>query len=323
MHRAFNALALLVSLGSHADGPGVRNGHGLASDGKGVVLFGGADARAVRGDTWRWNGSHWMQLASSGPSPRTFPAMVSTGEQVLLFGGRRVLFGADGAHDTVLADTWLWDGATWREVTGPGPPARAEAAAAYDPRRNRVVLFGGYTDVGTERRKLDDTWEWDGMAWKRLPVSGPSARNGATMAFDPLNARIVLFGGGPVVGGASPETWEWDGVRWQRSATEAPGRYNSASASVDDGILRFGGWDGKGRVAETWRFRSGKWTLLSTPGPSARNHTVLAADARRGRVVLFGGHDGEHVFGDTWEWDGSRWTRMADRPPELRVENGH
>jgi hypothetical protein len=323
MRRGCLVLSLLLPWSSQASGPGVRNGHGLADDGKGVVMFGGADARSVRGDTWRWDGSLWLQVSSKGPSPRTFPVMVSTGKQVLLFGGRRVLFGPEGAHDTVLADTWLWDGASWREVTGPGPPARAEAAAAYDTRRHRVVLFGGYTDVGGERRKLDDTWEWDGTTWKRLLAPGPTARNGATMAFEPPKGPVVLFGGGPALGGASPETWEWDGHRWQRVGPEVPGRYNSISASLSDGILRFGGWDGKGRVAETWRYRAGTWTLLPITGPSPRNHSALAADPRRGRLVLFGGHDGEHVFGDTWEWDGSRWMRIADEAAELRVDNGH
>ena len=48
-------------------GPGVRNAHAMAYDpsiGR-VVLFGGADAASVRGDTWAWDGDRqrWAPMA--------------------------------------------------------------------------------------------------------------------------------------------------------------------------------------------------------------------------------------------------------------------
>lgn len=53
---------------------GVRNAHALAYDstrGR-VVLFGGADASKVRGDTWEWDGNSWSQVSSAGPAPQRF-----------------------------------------------------------------------------------------------------------------------------------------------------------------------------------------------------------------------------------------------------------
>jgi len=308
---------------------GVRNAHAMAYDAKRgvVVLFGGADARSVKGDTWIWDGATWTQASEHGPTPRTFPALAFDGgrAQVVLFGGRRVLFGTDADRRTVLADTWVWDGSAWRQVPVTGPPARAEAVSAYDPRRDRVVLFGGYTDEDGARQRLGDTWEWDGASWTRVASDGPAATNGAALAFDAARGKIVLFGGGRPAGGPSPDTWEWDGRDWERvTSAVAPGRYNSAAVSDPaGGVIRFGGWDGTRRVAETWAYRDGGWSLLSTAGPSARNHAALAADPRRGRIVLFGGHDGDRVFGDTWEWDGSRWSPRSDQAAEARVDNGH
>jgi len=309
---------------------GVRNAHAMTYDAeRGVVLlFGGADARSVLGDTWTWDGATWTRVATEGPPPRTFPVLVfdAAHGQAILFGGRRVLFGTESDRLTVLGDTWSWNGTAWRQVAGSGPPARAEAASAYDARRRRVVVFGGYTDVDGPRQRLGDTWEWDGAAWTLVASDGPSARNNATLAYDAAREKVVLFGGGRPAGGPCPDTWEWDGRRWElvASATEAPGVYNSSAASERPaGFLRFGGWNGTSRVADTWQYRDGRWTPSSSPGPAARNHTALAADTRRGRIVLFGGHDGDRVFGDTWEWDGSRWSQRTDRPPELRVENGH
>ena len=61
----------------------------------------------------------------------------------------------------------------------------------YDSVRERVVLFGG-TDFTTA---LEDTWEWDGVDWRRLEVVGPIGRHRAAMAFDSTRNRVVLFGG--------------------------------------------------------------------------------------------------------------------------------
>ncbi len=69
------------------------------------------------------------------------------------------------------------------------PPLRWGAAAAYDPIRKQVVMFGG----GEE---LDDMWAWTGTDWKRLhPAKVPSGREGPRMAFDPVLSQLVLFGG--------------------------------------------------------------------------------------------------------------------------------
>ena len=43
---------------------------------------------------------------------------------------------------------------------------------------------------------------------------GPSSRVGAAMAFDPLRARAVWFGGHD--GGLRDDTWVWDGTSWQQ-----------------------------------------------------------------------------------------------------------
>ncbi len=85
--------------------------------------------------------------------------------------------------------------ARWTEITGPQPPARVEAAAAWDPKRKRLVLFGGYTWTAGVRERLQDTWEFNGAAWARFSTTGPAPRSGAAMAFDAELGQVVLFGG--------------------------------------------------------------------------------------------------------------------------------
>ena len=307
---------------------GVRNAHALAYDAKRreVILFGGADDRAVLSDTWTWNGRQWKRVSTGGPLPRTFAAVATDPIQnrVFLYGGNRVLFGTGQPTDTVLGDFWSWNGMTWASLSSVGPGSRAEAAMAFDHTRNRLVLFGGYRGTGSQRVRLGDTWEWEGTTWSQVASTGPTPRNNSAMVYDPDRRVTVLFGGSD--GTASGETWEWDGRVWRRS--EAPvveARYNPVMAydPVRKLIVRFGGWNGRERLGDTWLFDGRAWARQNVLGPSPRNHAAFAFDVERGRAVLVGGHDGSHVFGDTWEWLGDRWMSIDSVPSRARVDNGH
>lgn len=302
---------------------GVRNAHGLAFDGRVTLLFGGADDRQVRADTWGWDGRTWQRLAAHGPAPRTFPVMVSGPPgRVYLFGGRRVLFGAALEPSQFLDDLWRWDGRQWERVRGTGPSPRAEAAGAWDPERRRLVVFGGYTAGAGGVTRLGDTWEYGDDGWHHHEVDAPPATHGSIAAYDSEAREVVLFGGH----GGRNETWTWNGARWRRvDGVAPPGRYNAAATTggADTSIVRFGGWDGAARTADTWVWSGLSWRSLDRPGPAARNHAAMAYDSVRGRVVLVGGHEGERVFGDVWELDADRWRQMVDVPAVRRVDNGH
>jgi len=78
------------------------------------------------------------------------------------FAGGIVLFaGWNGPHSP--AESWTWSNGRWQR-TESAPTRRRGAAAAYDPIRKRVVLFGGTDDNGI----LGDTWEFDGTRWSRI-----------------------------------------------------------------------------------------------------------------------------------------------------------
>jgi hypothetical protein len=306
----------------------VRNAHSMIydSDLRKVILFGGADATHVCADTWEWDSEQrqWHYLTGDGPGPRTFAAFAydERHHEGILFGGNRVLFGSGDANNSFLADTWRFRKGQWTPVEAAGPNERAEAAIAYDRRRARIVMFGGYHRSAHGTQPLGDTWEWDGEQWRKVALDGPIPRNSAAMSYDEQRHRIVLFGGP----GPSNETWEWDGRKWtQLQVGNVPGRFNPVMIydSARKEALRFGGWTGKSRVADTWALRSNSWFFLDIPGPSARNHSAIAYDRLRKRAVLFGGHDGDNVFGDTWEWDGARWNMVASVASEKFVDNGH
>jgi hypothetical protein len=194
---------------------------------------------------------------------------------------------------------------------------------AYDARRGRIVLFGGYNDATGATNRLGDTWEWDGDAWHLVAEAGPRPRNGASLVFDHGRGECLLFGGS---GGPLSDTWTWDGSRWRELAVEVPGRFNAAAAwdAGSRAVLRFGGWNGRERTADTFLLDPSGWRAQTVASPPpARNHAALAYDSRRRRGVLFGGHDGDRVFGDTWEWDGRRWQLRLAPAAERRIPNEH
>src|SRR6516164_8396157 len=81
-----------------------------------MVLFGGAGAANVLGDTWQFDGKLWTQRQDIGPGTRLGHALVfdSDRHRVVLFGGSSKNEGNDPS--ALLADTWEHQG-------GPAPSA--------------------------------------------------------------------------------------------------------------------------------------------------------------------------------------------------------
>jgi hypothetical protein len=245
--------------------------------------------------------------------------------------GRVVLFG--GADETkVCGDTWEWDGKTWRlmSLTGPGP--RTFPAMAYDSRRKKVVLFGGnrvlFGKNPDENTFLGDTWEWDGLKWTRLEVSGPPPRAEAAIAFDARRGRVVLFGGhnrtseGRVRLG---DTWEWDGKKWTQINVTGPSKRNGAAQvynSESAKIVLFGGATQEGVSGETWEWDGKQWLQNRSAITQGRFNSVMAYDSARRKVIRFGGRYGGKPVGDTWEYDGKGWRHLSSTGPTERNHTG-
>jgi hypothetical protein len=242
----------------------------------------------------------------------------------------------DGAHGALVvvggaspaspAETWIWSGARWRQVTEPGPSSRAEPLLAYASHRSRVVLYGGDRAGGAP--PLSDTWEWDGTRWERVDTNGPPARSGAAMAYDARRGRVVLFGGArPSGGGELDDTWEWDGRRWQRmtasGATGSPSGRVLGAMAFDEArgrVVLFGGatfTSGKPQpLGDTWEWDGRAWRRIDVTGPGARDHVAMAySPALRAIVLHGGGTPSAGMLGDTWRYDGRAWTKLLDAGP--------
>jgi hypothetical protein len=82
----------------------------------------------------------------------------------------------------------------WDQLSPPqSPPGIIWPAAAYDPVRKRVVMFGGNPAM---------------RGWRELtPEVAPTARFGAAMAYDSDRHMAVLFGGDARPLGEPRDTW--------------------------------------------------------------------------------------------------------------------
>jgi hypothetical protein len=147
------------------------------------------------------------------------------------------------------------------------------------------------------------------LTWtEQPPVTGPSARVAAAMAYDAATRTDVLFGGGDNSDGLPNDTWTWDGTAWtkQAPATHPPGRY-SASMAYDAATgtdVLFGGQSSTHRrLKDTWTWSGAAWTRQAPATiPPRRMEAPMAYDAASRDVVLFGGFGEVSGLGDTWTW---------------------
>ena len=202
-----------------ATSPGARDFAAMAYDAATgtAVLFGGQNSTGrVLGDTWTWDGTTWTkQHPAASPRPR-FGAVMAYDAAT----GNVVLFGGDSGSKSgngVLGSTWIWDGTTWTEQhPAASPPARVNAAMAYDAATSTAVLFGGdiYDSTISTTGLLADTWTWDGTTWtQHTPKFHPPALEEAGMAYDAATGSAVLAGGSQPGRRGFPEkskaTWTW------------------------------------------------------------------------------------------------------------------
>jgi len=242
---------------SPANSPPAREGPGMAHDAATgtVVLFGGTTGLFGSGgvdlnDTWIWNGTNWTQVFPSvSPPPRRFDGQGMAYDAV---SGNVIMFGGAIQGNTVLGDTWAWNGTTqtWTQLSpATSPSPRAFAGMSSGGPTGSVVLFGGsdYT------QNFSDTWIWNGSTWQQQsPSSSPPARSGQSMAFDDSISKVALFGGY-----SFNDTWTWDGTTWTQlmPASAPPDRYSFGMDydSVAHAVVLFGGFSVSPIQSDTWK----------------------------------------------------------------------
>ncbi|MCI4336771.1 MAG: PKD domain-containing protein [Thermoplasmata archaeon] len=250
------------------------------------VLFGGGTFSQLN-DSWIYANASWRPIP--GPQP---PG--SDGASPLISGllsGALFLFGIPA---------WAFSRGNWTSLDPrPVPPTyNGGLLMAYDAKDGYIlfVISGPTYDTHPVA-----TWKFQNGAWTELSAgrSGdPLTGNGATMAYDPVDQYVVLFGGNFNV------TWTFQGGSWTRLnlTTEPPARWGTALAfdPIDGYLLMFGGsdcypgywWIGCTWSSASWGFVDGAWfqiQLRSGDVPPARAYAALVFDSAEGYMLMFGG----------------------------------
>lgn len=297
--------------------PSSRFGHAAFYDeprGR-VTVVGGVDANtALVNETWAIEENAWVRYPQAALAPISFPAVAldpSGGGQTVLFGG--ALAGVE-TDDTYRFGIAL--GSSFVRLSPPNrPSARSSAGLALDPARG-AILFGGLRGLVP----LGDTHVWNGSDWRPLfPTASPPALHGHSMAFDPQNQRVLLFGG-TTASGWSGSTWLFDAsaVTWnQVTPGNAPSARTQAAMTLDVGRGRIVLFGGRGATAldDTWEWDGRAWQQrLPRIAPPPRRAATLTWDGVHRRCILFGGYGGvtgNETLADTWAWDGTTWARLV------------
>jgi len=279
----------------------------------------------------------WTHLSPAGapPSPRYVHAAIydPVNDGMIVFGGCGgwPLFYND-VSELSLAGPPAWSTVIPSVVP---PTRRSSHSAIYDPIRDRMLVFGGFSGS-----YLNDLWALpmtDAPSWTSLVPTGalPAGRSYHSAIYDPVRDRMIVFGG---FGGALPLN---DVLALSLAGTPAwtalvptgtpPSRRYLQSAIYDplrDRMLVFGGADGSTYFNDVWALSLGDppcWTALSPSGapPGARCFASATYDAARDRMMIFGGANATDVLGDVWALslgDSPAWMELAPAgtPPSPR-----
>ncbi len=309
---SFLASFLIVVPAVMAAQPSARSGSRAAHDPivESVVMFGGltaVDSATAQSyslnETWEFDGTRWIRrFTQNTPPGRSSHVMVydSNREQTIIFGG--------AAGNDVLNDTWAyrgdWFNRNWVQIETPDAPGgRQHAGAAFDPIRDRMILFGGQKPSEDKKSIVDlyDMWEFDGTTWTRILENGPQMRS-PLLAYDTARNELILLGHDEKVAtkmfvyDAAARTWN------EKTPEKLPPCINQSSIAYDSDkqlVYVIGGvcvppdnpQNSSPTTDKAWAWDGAKWTEVDDERILFRTtNAAFAYNATWKELVLFGGN---------------------------------
>jgi hypothetical protein len=220
----------------------------------------------------------------------------------------------DPSRETPLT-IWGWNGAQWQRVAQGGPPGRILGGAAYDEKRNVLVLYGGRpVALG---KCSQETWEWDGETWTQKDAQPPTACDHVKIVYDAANAQAILFSGLDPSEQSVNETWAWDGEEWRLLSEDGPesrGHFGFIYDPNHQQTLLYGGYTSTTND-EFWVWKDGSWQELDFSGPGTLSHLGMTYDTDANALYIFGGATRSSTFSSftdkTWMLSGGSWHALS------------
>lgn len=299
------------------------------SNRKKFVIFGGIYL-TEEDIIWEWDTETgiWENRTLPGvkPEKRLGHSMIfdDSRNKIVMLGGTS--FNIEG-YQVVFSDTfddlWEWDTDTgeWEEQVCGEPCQRTGYSMAYDPLRNKAVVFGGFSDASEEYEVFNDLWELDikSGAWSEkgisflkpnLPLSDQDNNTLVATAYDSDRDIIILFGNK----NSQIEMWEWSNNSRTWKYRETAGVKPDASTSFNMKMVYdsdrkkcvlFGLYN---NIWE-WDIETGGWAerVTGEPKPAMRVNFSMVYDPARKKTIIYGGHYTDFT-NDLWEWDDQNGT---------------
>lgn len=226
-------------------------------------------------------------------------------------------------------------GLSWTPGSMTGGPGigKAHHSAVYDNAGKRMIVFGGIDDGLTI---LNDVWSYNLTAatagdWTQVSPNGtpPLPRWGHSAIFDPINNRMIVFGGIAEVPPVAPSIvpsfihqndvhiLDFDSVPpvWSTPATtgtppSARAFHTAIYDAANERMILHGGEDNLDRLDDVvvLDLTTLAWSRPALGArPVKRSEQVSIHDPVRDRMLVFGGVDNQNA-GDGSLLNGESWT---------------
>ena len=175
----------------------------------------------------------------------------------------------------------------WEQRTTVGSPGAVDGGAmAFDAHQGVTLLFGGTKYVAGIGSVSNELWQYNGTTWQQVTVTGalPPARDAHSMVYDPVDERVLMFGGDAGGGTYLADLWAFE--------------FSGAAA--------------------------GSWVQLASLPSAGRRAAAMGYDAGRNQFIVTGGvkqgtaevdPPSGPIYGtatpatqETWIWDRSAWS---------------
>lgn len=298
------------------------------------------------GESWNLL-SHDGNINSFQPRHQHSAVWDDSDNRILLFGGTTFFpFTRDPLQ---LNDLWQFtENLGWQQLIPSGssgsPSARDRSSMVWDSQNNRVLLFGGITNIGNISH--NDLWQYTAAGGWQLLTSdnaggSPSARYAHSAVWDSNNNRLLVYGGFIQGNPSNDVIWQYtDTSGWQllasypNDSSNIPGpRVNmvavwdaqQARMIIFGGNSRFGNFEAHN---DLWQFtESNGWLKLTDNGaagsPPVRSVSAGAWDNNNNRLLIHGGVLGAIDYNDLWEYSSVGWQVITPQnisvPPPTRT----
>jgi len=275
-------------------------------------VYGNSGPAAAR--TWTWDGRDFtvQPLASQGPNSSEAEMAYDQGHGVVVLwdhGCSRLVMGFTGGCQSVVNQTWTWDGRAWSRQPSTVTPATAgQGAMLYDSRLGQVI----YLD------RVGDAWAWTGSAWQALGRRGAPRLAVPGSQDNPVTALVAAGydeGRNLLVLALPDTTWTWDGRSWARlsGGIDAADAQSDPRAVYDAALGQLVYLGGK----SLWSWDGSRWQARVQPGLGGG--TPGYDPVRKSLVVVrpdTAACNSSACAAKVWTWDATTWSapQVAHEP---------